>query len=162
MPIKPLSDSDIRAIGSSLVLNDARSVIKELIDNALDAHATTVSVEISPNTVDIIQVKDNGTGISNEDRDLLCKRGCTSKIRTIQDLDNLGGTSLGFRGEALASVVGLSDAVLVMTRIDGELVGSALKFGAKGLLRQGLAFYEENPDLFLVAPHQHHTLSELL
>lgn len=140
MPIKPLSDSDVRAIGSSLVLNDARSVIKELVDNALDAHANTISIEISPNTVDVIQVKDNGSGIGNEDRPLLCKRGCTSKIRTIQDLESLGGTFLGFRGEALASVTGLSDAVLVTTRIDGELVGSALRFGQKGeLLRQAFA-----------------------
>lgn len=139
MPIQPLSDSDIRAIGSSLVLNDARSVIKELIDNALDAHANAVSIEISADTVDVIQVRDNGSGIGDQDRHLLCKRGCTSKIRTIQDLENLGGSSLGFRGEALASVAALSDTVVVTTRIDGELVGSVSKFGQTGqLLRQDL------------------------
>lgn len=151
MPIKPLSDSDIRAIGSSLVLNDARSVIKELVDNALDARANTISIEVSANTVDIVQVKDNGSGIGVEDRHLLCKRGCTSKIRTIQDLENLGGTSLGFRGEALASLTGLSNAVLVTTRIDGELVGSAFKFGPNGkLLRQGLASQDEDLGLILL------------
>ena len=140
MPILPLSTSDVRALGSSLVLNDARSVIKELIDNALDAHANTISIEVSANTVDVIQVKDNGSGVGVDDRNLLCKRGCTSKIRTIQDLENLGGSSLGFRGEALASVAGLSKTVLVTTRIDGELVGSASKFGPDGqLLRQGLS-----------------------
>lgn len=134
MPIQSLSESDIRAIGSSLVLNDARSVIKELVDNALDAHADTISIEISADTVDIIQVKDSGSGIGAVDRDLLCKRGCTSKIRTVQDLVNLGGSSLGFRGEALASVAGLSHAVLVTTRIDGDLVGSTSKFGQDGRL----------------------------
>ena len=139
MPIQPLSDSDIRAIHSSLVLNDARSVIKELVDNALDARANTISIEISANTVDIIQVKDNGSGIADEDRHVLCKKGCTSKIRTIQDLEKLGGSSLGFRGEALASIAELSNAVLVTTRIDGELAGSTSKFGRDGqLLRQGL------------------------
>lgn len=132
MPIQSLSDSDIRALGSSLVLNDARSVIKELIDNALDAHADTIFIEISANTIDVIQVRDNGSGIGVEDRNLLCKRGCTSKIRTIQDLENLGGSSLGFRGEALASVAGLSNCVVVTTRIDGELVGSASTFDRKG------------------------------
>lgn len=164
MPIQPLSDSDIRAIGSSLVLNDARSVIKELIDNALDAHANTISIEISLNTVDVIQVRDNGSGIGCEDRSLLCKRGCTSKIRTIQDLENLGGSSLGFRGEALASVVGLSNAVVVTTRIDGELVGSSFRFGHDGQLpRQGLHPHSGVAKThFPVAPPQHRILLEPL
>jgi DNA mismatch repair ATPase MutL len=164
MHIQPLSDSAIRALGSSLVLNDARSVIKELIDNALDAHANTVSIEVSANTVDIIQVKDNGSGIGGDDRNLLCKRGCTSKIRTIQDLENLGGSSLGFRGEALASVAGLSNAVLVTTRIDGELVGFASKFGPDGhLLRQDLGTGRENLQTHCsAAPHQPHIPSEPL
>jgi DNA mismatch repair protein MutL len=152
MPIQSLSECDIRAIGSSLVLNDARSVIKELVDNALDAHADTVSIEISADTVDIIQVKDNGSGIGAEDRPLLCKRGCTSKIRTIQDLENLGGSSLGFRGEALASVAGLSNAVLVTTRIDGDLVASTCKFGQDGqLLRQGKLCPMERLKLILLS-----------
>jgi DNA mismatch repair protein MutL len=144
MPIQPLSDSDIRAIGSLLLLNDARSVIKELIDNALDARADTISIEISANTLDVIQVKDNGSGIGGEDRRLLCKPGCTSKIRTLQDLETLGGSSLGFRGEALASVAASSSVVLVTTRIDGELVGSTSKFSQDGeFLRQALVFRTE-------------------
>jgi Histidine kinase-, DNA gyrase B-, and HSP90-like ATPase len=160
MPIQPLSDSDISAIGSSLVLNDARSVIKELIDNALDAQANTISIEISANTLDVIQVKDNGSGISGEDRQLLCKRGCTSKIRTIEDLEKLGGSSLGFRGEALASVAGLSSTVVVTTKTDGELVGSASKFGQIGqLLRQDLDNRWDNVETHLrVARHRHRIL----
>lgn len=162
MPIQPLSVSDIRALGSSLVLNDARSVIKELVDNALDAYANNISIEISANTVDVIQVKDNGSGIGAEDRNLLCKRGCTSKIRTIQDLENLGGSFLGFRGEALASLVGLSSAVLVTTRTDGEPAGSVSKFGLDGqLLRQGLSSHFEILQTHIsAAPHQPRTLSE--
>jgi DNA mismatch repair protein MutL len=136
MPIAPLPDSTVRAIGSSLVLNDACSVVKELIDNALDAIATSITVEISLDTLDIIQVKDNGHGISVEDRQLVCKRGCTSKIKTFEDLDKLGGSSLGFRGEALASVVELSEAVALTTRVDGEVVGTALKFGRDGSLQK--------------------------
>ena len=134
MPIAALPKDTARAITSSLALNDASSVIKELIDNALDSHADTVSVEISANTLDVIQVKDNGSGVGVEDRQLLCKRGCTSKIRTIEDLASLGGAFLGFRGEALASVVELSSAVTITTRIEGEVVGTALKFGADGKL----------------------------
>ena len=136
MPIVPLPDSTVRAIGSSLVLNDACSVVKELIDNALDEIATSVTVEISLDTLDIIQVKDNGQGIGVEDRQLVCKRGCTSKIRTFEDLDKLGGSFLGFRGEALASVAELSEAVALTTRVDGEVVGTTLKFGRDGSLQK--------------------------
>ncbi|KAK5940777.1 hypothetical protein PMZ80_007194 [Knufia obscura] len=134
MPIAALSENAARAICSSLVLNDAISVIKELIDNALDSHATNIIIEIAANTLDIIQVKDNGTGIGIEDRQLLCKRGYTSKIRTFQDLEQLGGTFLGFRGEALASVAELSESVAFTTRVDGETVGTQLKFDSKGKL----------------------------
>ncbi|KPI45098.1 DNA mismatch repair protein MutL [Cyphellophora attinorum] len=132
MPIAVLPQETVRVLTSSVALNDAVSVVKELVDNALDASATAITIEISTNTIDTIQVKDNGRGIGIEDRQLLCKRGCTSKIRTIEDLTTLGGRSLGFRGEALASVVNTSDAVLITTRIEGEMVGTALKFGANG------------------------------
>ena len=134
MPIAALSEDTVCAITSSLVLNDAISAVKELIDNALDSRATNITIEISANTLDIIQVKDNGSGIGLEDRQLLCKRGHTSKIRTLEDLNELGGTSLGFRGEALASVAELSESLIFTTRVEGEPVGTLLKFDAKGKL----------------------------
>lgn len=134
MPIALLPDATTRAIGSSLVLNDACSVVKELVDNALDALATSIIIEISADTLEVIQVHDNGHGIGVDDRRLVCKRGCTSKIRTMQDLEQLGGSSLGFRGEALASVAELSEAVIVTTRVEGEHVGTALKLGRDGRL----------------------------
>ena len=136
MPIAALPDSTTRAIGSSLVLNDACSAVKELIDNALDASATSIVIEISLDTIDIIQVKDNGVGIGVEDRQLICKKGCTSKIRTMQDLERLGGSSLGFRGEALASVAELSESLIVTTRVEGEVVGTAMKFGQNARLQR--------------------------
>ncbi|KIW87751.1 uncharacterized protein Z519_11725 [Cladophialophora bantiana CBS 173.52] len=139
MPIEALPETTSRALTSSLVLTDARSVVKELVDNALDARATTISVEISNNALDVIQVKDNGTGIDVQDRQLLCKRGCTSKIRSLEDLDRLGGSSLGFRGEALASIVELSQAVVVTTRVDGEVVGTSIKYNASGMFSSSSA-----------------------
>lgn len=135
MPIEALPVSTSRVIGSTLVLSDAKSVVKELIDNALDARATTINIDISQNTLDVIQVKDNGTGIGVQDRQLLCKRGCTSKIRSLEDLGRLGGSFLGFRGEALASIAELSRAAIITTRVDGEIVGSSLTFGPSGMLR---------------------------
>lgn len=134
MPITALSEATVCAITSSLVLNTAVSAVKELIDNALDSHATNISIEISSNALDTIQVKDNGSGVGLQDRQLLCKRGYTSKIRTLEDLARLGGSSLGFRGEALASIAELSESLIFTTRVEGELAGTLLKFDAKGKL----------------------------
>jgi len=135
MPIEALPETTTRALGSTLVLSDAKSVVKELVDNALDARATAIGIEISTNTIDAIQVKDNGIGVDVQDRQLLCKRGCTSKIRSLDDLNRLGGTFLGFRGEALASIAELSSAVSVTTRVEGEIVGTTLKYTASGMQR---------------------------
>lgn len=132
MAIAALSQATARVLTSSVALNDATSVVKELVDNALDAGASSIIIEISNNTIDTIQVKDNGRGIGIEDRQLLCKKGCTSKIRTIEDLSLLGGRSLGFRGEALASAANISSSVIITTRIEGETVATILKFGPNG------------------------------
>lgn len=134
MPISRLTDQAASAIRSSVALNDATTVIKELIDNALDARATIIAIEVSTDALDIIQVRDNGLGIGVEDRQLLCKRGYTSKISTLEDLACLGGKFLGFRGEALASVAELSTSITITTRVDGELSGSMLRYGSDGKL----------------------------
>lgn len=136
MPIEALPQATVRAIGSTSVISDPCSVVKELLDNALDASATSVSVEISPNTVDVIQVKDNGHGISAEDHPCVCKHAFTSKISSIDDLKNVGGSSLGFRGEALASIADMSGAVTVTTRVASEIVASNLEYGRDGELSQ--------------------------
>ena len=132
MPIAALPANTVRAIGSTQVLTDSASVVKELVDNALDAHATSIFIEISVNTLDVIQVKDNGHGIAPDDRDMVCKRYCTSKIRDLDDLSNVGGSSLGFRGEALASAAEMSGGMVVTTRVDGEPVATSLNFNRQG------------------------------
>lgn len=134
MPIAALTQSAARAIGATSSLTDAVSVVKELIDNALDASATSISVEISQNTVDLIQVKDNGSGISPEDFRLICKRACTSKIHTLADLRDVGGETLGFRGEALAGATEISGSLIISTRTASESVGSQLTFARNGEL----------------------------
>src|SRR5438046_1176980 len=132
MPIAPLPQKTLRAIGSVSALSGPCSVVKELIDNALDAHATSISVEISPNALDVIQVKDNGSGISLGDRELVCKPNCTSKIQTLKDLENLGGTSLGFRGQALCNIAEMCGALTVTTKVHAEVVATSLKYGRTG------------------------------
>ncbi|EEH46931.2 uncharacterized protein PADG_03029 [Paracoccidioides brasiliensis Pb18] len=84
--------------------------------------------------VRLAQVRDNGTGIHPNDRQLVCKRSCTSKLRTVDDLRNVGGSTLGFRGEALASAAEMCGGILVTTKTDEELVGAALKYDRAGLL----------------------------
>ncbi|KJK62000.1 Histidine kinase- DNA gyrase B- and HSP90-like ATPase [Aspergillus parasiticus SU-1] len=134
MPITALPPSTVRAIGSTSVISDPCSVVKELLDNALDASATSIGIEISSNAVDVIQVKDNGHGIPSDDHALVCKRTFTSKIQTVEDLRNLGGKSLGFRGEALASAAEVSGGVTITTRVEAEMVGTSIKYGRNGEL----------------------------
>jgi DNA mismatch repair protein MutL len=127
MSIQALPPAAVRLIGATQVITDASSLVKELIDNALDARSTSIQIEISANTLDTIQVRDNGHGVAPDDRDLLCKRYCTSKIRDFGDLRDLGGTTLGFRGEALASACEIAGDTQVTTRVEGEDVASCLK-----------------------------------
>lgn len=132
MSINALPQTAIRALGASQALTDATSVIKELLDNSLDARATSVSIEIAANTLDVIQVRDNGHGIAPTDRPLVARRYCTSKIRHEKDLASIGGSSLGFRGEALSSAVDMSDSMTITTRVEGEDIASALKISQSG------------------------------
>ncbi|PWY89195.1 hypothetical protein BO70DRAFT_331061 [Aspergillus heteromorphus CBS 117.55] len=134
MPIAALPPTTVRAIGSASALSDPCSVVKELLDNALDASATSVFIEISQNTVDLIQVKDNGHGIPSTDHPSVCKRTFTSKIQTVEDLRSVGGKSLGFRGEALASAAEMSGGLTVGTRVEEEAVGTSVRYGRDGEL----------------------------
>ncbi|KAH7364221.1 putative PMS1 protein like protein [Rhexocercosporidium sp. MPI-PUGE-AT-0058] len=131
MAITALPDSTIHLLGSSQVLTTPTSLVKELVDNALDAKATSVDILISPNTIDKIEVRDNGHGIPQADLDSLGRRGHTSKLRSFDELKSIGGVSLGFRGEALASAVQLG-SVSVTTRTEGEAVATCVQLKAPG------------------------------
>lgn len=134
MPITALSEGVVRALGSSQVLPSPELLVKELVENAIDAQARTVSVEISPDTLDCIQVRDNGLGIAPEDRDNVAKRYFTSKIRNLAELQALGGRSLGFRGEALASAAEVVSGLEIITRIEGEAVACRMVVGKQGFI----------------------------
>ncbi|KAJ4295774.1 hypothetical protein N0V88_004476 [Collariella sp. IMI 366227] len=130
MPISPLPENTVRQLGSTVVITTPVLLLKELLDNALDARATSVEVLVSPNTVDKIEVRDNGHGINPEDFECLGRPGHTSKLRFFDELDSLGGRTLGFRGSALASANTLGN-VTVTTRVSAEHVASAITL-AKG------------------------------
>lgn len=136
MAISPLPQATIHLLGSSQTLTTSLSLVKELIDNALDAKATSVDVLISQNTLDKVEIRDNGHGIVPEDYEALGRRGHTSKLRSFDELKSVGGVTLGFRGEALASAVQLGE-VTVTTKTEGEQVGSCLVLKAPGgILKQ--------------------------
>lgn len=137
MSISALPPSTVRLLGSSSAIADPFSLVKELVDNSIDAGATSIEITIAPNTVDKIQVWDNGQGIRLEDYDYLGRRAHTSKLRSFDDLETQGGTTLGFRGEALASANSLA-TIKVSTRTAQDPVGSLLflKYGQGGVEKQ--------------------------
>ena len=132
--IAALPLTTVRQIGSHQLLTDSSSVVKELIDNALDARAKSIFVDIAANTIDSVQVRDDGHGIPSEDRALVCRRYCTSKIRDFRDLKEVGGKWLGFRGEALGSIADMSGTISITTRVEGEPVAVKLTYQRNGEL----------------------------
>ena len=108
-------------IAAGEVVERPSSVIKELVENAIDAGATTISVEIQHGGITYMRVTDNGSGIAREDVPKAFLRNATSKVRSAEDLDGIG--TLGFRGEALASICAVS-RVTLLTRTQEELAGT--------------------------------------
>ncbi|MCK9594289.1 MAG: DNA mismatch repair endonuclease MutL [Candidatus Omnitrophica bacterium] len=100
----------ISKIAAGEVIERPASVLKELLENSLDAQADNIEVEIKGAGKIAISIKDNGTGIAEENMEPLCSRHATSKIASIDDLYNIN--SLGFRGEALYSISAVADVVL--------------------------------------------------
>ncbi|KAI1734452.1 hypothetical protein F4680DRAFT_462422 [Xylaria scruposa] len=121
-----LPDSTTQLISSHAQVVTPVLLVKELLDNAIDARATSVEILISPDTVSKIEVRDDGGGIHPNDYDALGRRGHTSKLRSIEELGGLVGKSLGFRGEALASVNSMAD-VTITTKISTEPIAAALQ-----------------------------------
>ena len=106
-PIVKLPDSTIQMIAAGEVITSPYNVVKELIENSIDAGASNIRVLIEQGGSHLIEVTDNGHGISKSNAQLLCKRYTTSKIRQANDLSEL--KTFGFRGEALSSITEVAD-----------------------------------------------------
>lgn len=119
--IHVLSQDTINKIAAGEVIERPMAVVKELLENAIDAGATAVTVEIKDGGTSLIRITDNGCGIAPEDIRLAFTPHATSKILTAQDL--LGVSTLGFRGEALASIASVSQLEMI-TKTREELTGS--------------------------------------
>lgn len=114
-----LDDLTINQIAAGEVIERPANVVKELVENSIDAGATNIIVEIKDGGKTYIKVLDNGKGISKEDIPNAIERHATSKIRQIEDLEET--YTMGFRGEALASIVAISKLTIISKTEDEEL-----------------------------------------
>lgn len=123
--IQLLSNDTIQKIAAGEVIERPSSVVKELVENSIDAGSSRIVVEIRNGGIDYIEVTDNGNGIEKNDIELAFKRHATSKLSKFIDIYNLN--SLGFRGEALASIVSVSK-VSVATKTIDDKIGTKVEF----------------------------------
>lgn len=118
--IAVLDKDTIDKIAAGEVVERPASIVKELLENAIDAGATSITVEIKDGGKSLIRVTDNGSGIAKNEVRIAFLRHATSKIQSADDLQNI--TSLGFRGEALSSIAAVSKMEMI-TKVRSEMVG---------------------------------------
>jgi DNA mismatch repair protein MutL len=145
MTIRPLSSEVVAKIAAGEVVERPSSVVKELLENSLDAGARSIQVEIVAGGCDVIRVSDDGAGIDRSELRLALQRHATSKMWGIEDLGRI--RSLGFRGEALASIAAVSDLTLT-TRPQG---GQAHQIAAVGGIEGEISAASRSPGTSITA-----------
>ena len=126
--IQVLDQVTIDKIAAGEVIERPASIVKELVENAIDAKATAITVEIKDGGISLIRIADNGCGIPKEEVPLAFLRHSTSKIRSVEDLTGIA--SLGFRGEALSSIAAIAQVEL-RTKVKMRAYSTELKADQK-------------------------------
>ena len=114
-----LDDLTINKIAAGEVIERPASVIKEMVENSIDAGANNITVEIKNGGISYIKITDNGKGIAQDDMEIAFERHATSKIRSAEDLSTV--TSMGFRGEALASIAAIANVEMISKTENQEI-----------------------------------------
>ena len=132
-----LDDLTINKIAAGEVIERPASVIKEMVENSIDAGATNINVEIKNGGISYIRISDNGKGIQKDDMEIAFERHATSKIRQASDLEIV--KSMGFRGEALASIAAISNVEMISKHENSDIgnkiiveAGNVLEFEETG------------------------------
>ena len=129
-----LDELTINQIAAGEVIERPASVIKEMVENSIDAGATNISIEIKNGGISYIRIVDNGKGIKADDMELAFERHATSKIRSAEDLNMV--TSMGFRGEALASIVAIANVEMVSKTAEDSIGNRIIVEGGRILEKE--------------------------
>ena len=124
--MKQLNENTVRQITSGQVVTSVSNVVKELIENSIDAGATNIDVKLINFGLDLLEIKDNGSGVSPDNIELMVASHYTSKISDFQDLEKV--TSYGFRGEALHSLCSVTSTLEIMSKRDQDQLAKIVKF----------------------------------
>ncbi len=154
MSIDLLDDNTISKISAGEIIENPASVVKELLENSIDAGAKNITVEVKNSPTDFIRITDDGCGFKADEIELAFMRHSTSKLSKIEDLEEL--TTLGFRGEALASISSIAK-IRLLTKNSEDLAGTSTKIENGKIIEQsnvgmphGSTFYVE--DIFYNTP----------